>query len=93
MIEDILGNPATHAAWSPYFNPEGNFVESVKVGEGFFEADSDGELSGRILQYSRVTDYDSGDVCLAPIGEAPPAPPPEVLEAARYEAEQQKLQS
>jgi hypothetical protein len=38
MIEDILGKPATHAAWSPFFDEHGNFVEWVQVGRGFLEA-------------------------------------------------------
>jgi len=33
-------------------------------------------------------EYESGYVCLSPVGEKPPAPPPEILESARYEAEE-----
>ena len=60
-----------------------------KSAGAFSKRDSNGNVSlAKILQYSRVTTYDSGYICLVPIGGQPPAPPPEIIEAGRYEAEQ-----
>jgi len=89
LMAEFIKKPATHAAWAPFFDETGKFVRSVQVGEGFFELDSDGKPShGQVLKYAQVTGYDSGYCYLIPIGEQPPPPPQEILEAARYEAEQ-----
>lgn len=90
--QEFVEKPVTHAAWSPYFDQDGNFVRSIQVGEGCFDMDSNGKmLSGQLLQYAKVIGYDSGYLCVIPFGQEPPPPPPEVLEAARFEAEQQRL--
>jgi hypothetical protein len=90
MAHDLLEKPATHAAWSPFFDEQGNFVRSVEIGYGIVETDAKGRVAAQTFKDRQVTGYDSGYVCLIPIGEQPPAPPPEIIEAARFEAEQRK---
>ena len=54
---------------------------------------SDGKVSCvRMRQYVAPIGYDCGYSCLVPIGQQPPPPPPEVIEDARYEAEQRARQ-
>ncbi len=89
-MTDHTQKPATHAAWAPVFDEQGDFVKSVKVGQVFIEVDSDGKASGFITQYAKPIGYDSGYIYFAPLGQQPPAPPPEIIEATRFEAEQKK---
>ena len=87
--DDLFDKPITHTIWSPFFNPSGTFHHMVKVGHAAIEVGGDGKVgSVWMLQYSRVIGYESGYVCLSPVGQQPPAPPPEILETARYEAEE-----
>jgi hypothetical protein len=73
---EFLEKHATHAAWSPFFDQDGNFVRSIQVGAGCFDMDGNGKvLSGQVLQYAKVHGYDSGYVCVVPFGEEPPPPP------------------
>jgi hypothetical protein len=80
----------THTAWTPIFDEDGNFVRSVEIGYGFFETDANGKVTWQTFRDRNPLGYDSGFVWLLPHGEQPPAPPPEVLEDARYEAQQKK---
>jgi hypothetical protein len=88
--DPFLQKTGTHTVWAPFFDyDEGNFVQWVKVGSAILEMDGAGRTSGRILRFGKVTGYESGYTCLLPKGQQPPdAPPAEVLEDARYEAEQ-----
>jgi hypothetical protein len=81
---------ATHAAWAPVFDRQGNFVKSVNIGQVFIEMDSDGKASGFMMQHTHPLGYESCYIYFAPLGQEPPAPPPEIIEAARFEAEQRK---
>lgn len=82
--------PMTHTAWTPRFDEEGNFEHYVEIGYGSVETDANGTVTSQIFREMQVVGYDSCYICLAPLGQEPPAPPPEVIEEARFEAAQRK---
>lgn len=89
----MTGHPKdtmTHTAWSPFFDEDGDFVRYVEIGYGTFETNANGEVTGQTFRDRHVFGYDSGYVCLMPHGQQPPAPPPEILENARYDVEEKK---
>jgi hypothetical protein len=45
-MTDHPQTPMTHTAWAPFFDDDGNFVRSVEIGYGIFEADANGEVMG-----------------------------------------------
>jgi hypothetical protein len=70
---------------------EDYFVKWVQVGEACFQTDDKGNLtSGQLFQYATVIGYNSGYLCILPFGQKPLQPPQEVLEDARFHAEEQR---
>lgn len=82
--------PMTHTAWTPLFDEDGNFLRSVEIGYGIVESDASGRVTAQTFREREPIRYDSGFVWLLPNGQQPPAPPPEIIEAARFAAEQKK---
>jgi hypothetical protein len=89
-MTDHPQKPMTHTLWTPFFDEEGNFVRSVEIGHGIIETNANGTVTAQTFRDRQVIGYDSGYIYLAPLGKKPPAPPPEIIEAVRFEADQKK---
>lgn len=70
----------TNTAWTPLFDEEGNFVRSVEIGYEIVETDATGGVTAQIFRDRQLIGYDSGYVYLAPLGQEPSTPPPQIIE-------------
>lgn len=89
-MTDEPEKPTTHTLWTPLFDENGKFRQSWEIGRGFIETDAKGAVTCHIFRYGNPVGYDSGFTWLLPNGQQPPAPPPDVLENARCDAQEKQ---